>query len=437
MRSTNQSANRPTNFAAVLFVGCHIRCFCSCFSEEILLGGQRPSAGVPASRMALVQSLPHCLPQNVGDGTCDFECFTDGCSFDGGDCGTCSPECVLRQGDGICDAECYDGCPREIEDCPDCSDGCTPFEVGDGVCNPECYNPLCSFDGGDCYYCGAECVRKMGDGHCDPECYIGACELDGGDCNVCNAATGCLNSLVNNGVCDKQCFNFECNFDGQDCYHCDLRPECSDRFVGDGICDYDCYHEDCAWDGGDCDTVCKTSEYGICKAYMTLDNTCQRECYYEECGWDGDMTFISDAEGWGPRTGEGPCEPECAKDCQLHQIGDRNCDRACFDEGCGYDGGDCDVCATGCPWSWVHDGQCDPECFVESCFFDSDASDVNGVVGDCRSDTSCAVGCSPFMVGNGNCDANCTSAACGFDGGDCGMFCDGETNNPMLRDVSL
>jgi len=132
-----------------------------------------------------------------------------------------------------------DSCAREIEDCPDCSDGCTPFEVGDGTCNPECYNPLCSFDQGDCYYCGAECVSKMGDGHCDAECYIGACELDGGDCNVCNAATGCLNSLVNNGICDKQCFNFECDFDGQDCYHCDLRPECSDRFVGDGICDYD------------------------------------------------------------------------------------------------------------------------------------------------------------------------------------------------------
>ena len=201
---------------------------------------------------------------------------------------------------------------------------------------------------------------------------------------------------------------------------------------GDGICDYDCYHEDCAWDGGDCETVCHQGEFGICKAYMTLDDTCQRECYYEECGWDGDMTFISDSEGWGPRTGEGPCEPECAKDCQLHQIGDRTCDRACFEETCGYDGGDCDVCATGCPWSWVHDGQCDPECFVESCNFDSSDSDVNGAVGDCRSDTSCAVGCSPFMVGDGNCDANCTSAACGFDGGDCGQFCDGAHAPPRI-----
>ena len=136
------------------------------------------------------------------------------------------------------------------------------------------------------------------------------------------------------------------------------------------------------------------------------------------------MDFLSDALGWGPRTGEGPCEPECAKDCQLHQIGDRTCDRACFEESCEYDGGDCDVCAVGCPWSWVHDGQCDPECFVESCFFDSDDSDINGAVGDCRGDQACGVGCSPFMVGNGECDANCTSAACRFDGGDCGQFCD-------------
>ena len=392
---------------------------------------QQRGGTTAADLVGIVNDLPQCFPQKVGDGTCDFECFTGTCSFDAGDCGTCPPECVLRQGDGICDAECYDACPREIEDCPDCSDGCTPFEVGDGTCNPECFNPLCSFDSGDCYYCGSDCVGKMGDGHCDAECYIGACELDGGDCNVCNPDTGCLNSLVNNGICDKACYNFECDFDGQDCYHCDLRPECSDKFVGDGTCDYDCYHEDCAWDGGDCDTACMTSEYGICKTYMTLDDTCQRECYFEECGWDGDADDLgvgnTDADGniqrWAPRSGEGPCEPECSKDCQLHQIGDRTCDRTCFTEACQYDAGDCDVCATGCPWSWVHDGQCDPECYVESCFFDSNDQDVQGAVGDCSADTQCATGCTPFMVGNSVCDANCTSASCGFDGGDCGQFC--------------
>ena len=208
----------------------------NCISDEI-------THGISAERTEAVANLPQCFPQKVGDGNCDFECFTDSCSFDAGDCGTCPPECVLRQGDGICDQDCYDYCPREIEDCPDCSDGCTPFEVGDGTCNSECFNVACQFDAGDCYYCGSDCVGKMGDGHCDAECYIGACELDGGDCNVCNPSTGCLNSLVDNSVCDKQCFNFECNFDGQDCYHCDRRPECSDRFVGDGVCDYDCYHE--------------------------------------------------------------------------------------------------------------------------------------------------------------------------------------------------
>ena len=217
--------------------------------------------------------------------------------------------------------------------------------------------------------------------------------------------------------------NFECNFDGQDCYHCDRRPECSDRFVGDGVCDYDCYHEDCGWDEGDCETVCKTSEYGICKDYMTLDDTCQRECYYEECGWDGDAENLGGGE-WSERSGEGPCQPECAEDCQTHMVGDRQCDRACFNAACQYDSGDCDVCAPGCPWSWVHDGQCDPECYNEACFMDGDEGDVSGVGGDCSADSLCSTGCTPFMVGDGACDANCTSAACGFDGGDCGQFCD-------------
>ena len=163
---------------------------------------------------------------------------------------------------------------------------------------------------------------------------------------------------------------------------------------------------------------------------MTLDGVCQRECYYEECGWDGDAESLDNGE-WSERSGEGPCEPECAEDCHLHQLGDRSCDRECFNSACGYDSGDCEVCATGCPWSWVNDGQCDPDCFVESCFFDADASDVGGSSGDCSSDSSCAPGCSPFMVGNGACDANCTSAGCGFDGGDCGQFCDTEQNCPI------
>ena len=378
---------------------------------------------VPDHRVDDVAAFSQCYPQMVGNGVCDEECYTASCSLDGGDCGDCPAECVLRQGDGVCDEQCYHDCPGEVPDCPSCNDGCPPFMIGDGTCNPECFNVGCQFDSGDCYYCGSDCVGKMGDGHCDSQCYIGACELDGGDCNVCNSETGCLNSLVNNGVCDKQCFNFECSFDGQDCYHCDRRPECSDRFVGDGVCDYDCYHEDCGWDEGDCETVCKTSEYGICKDYMTLDDTCQRECYYEECGWDGDAENLGGGE-WSERSGEGPCQPECAEDCQTHMVGDRQCDRACFNAACQYDSGDCDVCAPGCPWSWVHDGQCDPECYNEACFMDGDEGDVSGVGGDCSADSLCSTGCTPFMVGDGACDANCTSAACGFDGGDCGQFCD-------------
>lgn len=78
----------------------------TCITDDVMLGGLTALANVPASRVTLVQSLPQCMPQNVGNGVCDFECFTSSCSFDDGDCGTCPPECVLRQGDGICDAEC-------------------------------------------------------------------------------------------------------------------------------------------------------------------------------------------------------------------------------------------------------------------------------------------------------------------------------------------
>jgi hypothetical protein len=97
------------------------------------------AAGPDCEVAERASSLGHCLPQKLGDGVCDFECFTGACSYDAGDCGTCPPECVLRQGDGVCDEQCYYDCPGEIEDCPDCSPGCNPFEVGDGTCNPECY----------------------------------------------------------------------------------------------------------------------------------------------------------------------------------------------------------------------------------------------------------------------------------------------------------
>ena len=88
-------------------------------------------------------------------------------------------------------------------------------------------------------------------------------------------------------------------------------------------------------------------------------------------------------------------------------VGDRQCDRACFNAACQYDSGDCDVCAPGCPWSWVHDGQCDPECYNEACFMDGDEGDVSGVGSDCSAGSLCSTGCTPFMVGNGACDANC------------------------------
>ena len=90
-----------------------------------------------------VTGAPDCYPQWIGDGECHRECYIGECSFDGGDCGECPAACVATLGNGVCNEECYDLCPKEAEDCDHCSaraegsqtGGCPLFQVGDGTCN--------------------------------------------------------------------------------------------------------------------------------------------------------------------------------------------------------------------------------------------------------------------------------------------------------------
>ena len=77
-----------------------------------------------------------CYPQWIGDGRCTKQCYTAECGFDDSDCGDCPAACIATLDDGVCNQECYDLCPSEADDCPQCSNNCaTDFMLGDGTCN--------------------------------------------------------------------------------------------------------------------------------------------------------------------------------------------------------------------------------------------------------------------------------------------------------------
>ncbi|KAH3731607.1 LNR domain protein [Pelomyxa schiedti] len=239
---------------------------------------------------------------NVGDGTCDIECYTATYNWDGGDCNN-TDQCNL---------------------------GCEEDDIGDEWCDPWCMTEACEFDGGDCGVstCGNWSCNGTApaDGTCDYECATEDCLWDSGDCLYLNCGPQCYPDYIGDGNCGWGCNNEECNFDGGDCEsYCS--PDCSERWnVGNSHCDQKCYTEACNWDGGDCDTQLAGYCYFGCLQTHVGDGTCQSSCFNNLCNWDA-----GDCDGATCNGGS----------CFLDQLGDGRCDYRCNVEDCDWDGGDC------------------------------------------------------------------------------------------------
>ena len=78
-----------------------------------------------------------------------------------------------------------------------CAAQCARRKIGDGTCDAECNSASCVFDGGDCYdwsrgraanaslRCAAACPTAwLANGHCDVGCDVEECWYDGGDCQA-------------------------------------------------------------------------------------------------------------------------------------------------------------------------------------------------------------------------------------------------------------
>eukprot|EP00727_Mastigamoeba_balamuthi_P004969 m51a1_g14470 hypothetical protein (535) ;mRNA; r:677539-680160 len=263
--------------------------------------------------------------------------------------------------------------------------GCPKEYVGNGHCNILCYSEECQWDGGDCsnYTCSAGCTAAMlANSVCDLQCSTENCGIDNGQCRG-TCSDNCLKSMIDNKVCDPDCLT-ECNFDGGDCTKY-ARCQAPLEDLGNGQCDKRFNTSDCLHDGGDC-VFCAPR----CSLSMANNSQCDAACYNAQCNWDGGIS----------------------------QVGNDVCEEACFASACNWDRGDCRaaVCNDGeCLTKWSGDGYCQPECATAaSCGFEG---------GDCfdlQTSLQCAPGCFPVVHRhNGVCDPACMNSACGFDAPDC------------------
>ncbi|KAJ1612320.1 mucin-like protein [Cryptosporidium canis] len=142
--------------------------------------------------------------------------------------------------------------------------------------------------------------------------------------------------------------------------------------------------------------------------------------------------------------------PNCPLNCEESWIGDGWCDKECFTDLCGNDGGDCTGwCAPECRPSWLGDGQCDIDCFNPKCNWDNDdckgqdielkkkialileKNDVNST--NIEFDYSYC-NCNKELLGNNICDIECNKIECNMDKGDCLHRCNSLCINTWLGD---
>ena len=274
---------------------------------------------------------------SIADGVCDLATNTAACSYDGGDC--CSCTCFVGgvlcgETELVVEFSCED--PDVPSDCETITTSLPPASnysecegyvpnIRDGYCDAANNNAECGFDGGDCcactcedeltFTCGleglgfdcqdpdvpsncsstpAKCAGNLDDTHnsvCDSALNNEECGYDGGDCCECTCREY--------GGISPSFYNFECGSEGYDCIDpdaptdCILRtdsptpspiasayPDCDgpDSWIGDGYCDTSTNSLECAWDGGDCcRCTCVESNYR-CTAFTCLDPSAPTDC---------------------------------------------------------------------------------------------------------------------------------------------------------------
>ncbi len=157
-----------------------------------------------------------------------------------------------------------------------------------------------------------------GDGFCDLDCNTAECSFDDGDCAEVNTSglcnPGCQEGWPGDNYCDVDCNVAACNFDNGDCdggaTNADLcAPGCLDGWSPDGYCDEGCNNAACNYDGGDCTEEVTVSE-------SSSDVTVSVDDSDVACSESG---------------------------CTVAFLGDGECDSACNNAVCSYDGGDCDA----------------------------------------------------------------------------------------------
>merc|ERR1711865_2887 len=125
----------------------------------------------------------------------------------------------------------------------------------------------------------------------------------------------------------------------------------------------------------------------------------------EDQGWDentqseDENTPESKAEE-KKATEEGKEHPNCNVLCDRTFMADGECDEACDNEECGFDGGDC---KTEKPLGAGAEVKKEEKKAAEAG----------------KEHPNCDVLCDRTFMGDGECDEPCDNAECGFDGGDC------------------
>ena len=146
--------------------------------------------------------------------------------------------CGDTENQTICPEDCGDsGCAEgEVISCDGSS--CLPDTLGDGTCNPALNCLPYENDGGDCcpegQVKGAQIpvsASWIGDGGCDSALNCADFQFDGGDCPFCG--DGECNGVENAFTCADDCVN-PCP-DGQ--YPACGTEECTPSTLGDGVCD--------------------------------------------------------------------------------------------------------------------------------------------------------------------------------------------------------
>eukprot|EP00915_Cephaloidophora_sp_WS-2016_P008381 GHVH01011552.1.p1 GENE.GHVH01011552.1~~GHVH01011552.1.p1 ORF type:complete len:340 (-),score=47.98 GHVH01011552.1:646-1665(-) len=204
---------------------------------------------------------PDCLKTWLGDGFCDKDCMRPECQYDNGDCDGIYGRNDIELPPRLNSDFDFSKCPKECE-----------AKRGDETCDIECDSKECNWDGLDCdHMCDIDCPSAfLGDGVCDTECNTERCAFDKGDCEECNE--GCRSDMIGNGLCDGACMGKECQYDAGDCgnvcksYRFPYKifsgndetgeefayPHCRKDWLGDGSCDCFCFNSDCDYDFGDC-----------------------------------------------------------------------------------------------------------------------------------------------------------------------------------------